>query len=257
MHSRPLMLLVVTYFVLALVGAPTSGQEAATRPAPQRFRELLRVGDTVLLRSVADSAAYYLELLTPQQAKEVNTAYATYNELAKRRDTIKASLETEGQLSERASLFVEQQKLETEMTAVSSARRSGPYAYEIAQVGEDFVSFKKPSTESFVPLHSIRNIYRRDTVTPRFPPNFGRRSSARSSELKRIEIRLKNTRAPVVAAVVNKTYPDLKTKVTGDAESNSLVIEADAATSQQLSALVRVLDKAFPDTTSPRDENGR
>lgn len=248
MNSRSLMTFIAMCIPL-LSAAAALGDETEAGRTRTRFTQLLHVGESVLLRTVNEHPAYTIQLLSDEQAEEIKTAYTAYLELRQRRDAIEAQLDTEARLDERATLFVQHQKLGVEISNVSEAKSLGIYAYEISQVGEDFVTLKTPRIERFVPLHSIRDMFRTDRL-----PSYRRNSSRRSSVDLRVGLRkttrLKNKTAAEVAAAVRKVYPDSKAELTVDAASNSLILVGDRTSVTQIEELVGILDAELPEPTA-------
>jgi len=253
MNSRHFIYAVTTCILLTTTIA-TVAEETTT---VNRFSQLLQVGQAVLLRPSRDHPMYSIQLLSRQQSVEIQTAYDKYVELRKQRDGISTQLETEKQLSEWADFFLKMQSPETEISIHSNTYRLAVYAYEVAHVGEDFVTLEKPQKQKIVPLRSIREINRNESLGSSRFAWISSRSSRNSAARRITKIRLKHTRAAEVAEVVNRIYPDPTREMVVDTDSNLLFITASADSTRKIERLVDILDADVSDTKSSTDEANR
>ena len=202
-------------------------------PPPARFRDLLKPGQMVGVIATEANSAYSLTIFGDEQAQTIRGERTENDELQKQVDRITRQLEMESRLAERADLLVARNELQTKLSrpTIVGSRQYGTI-YEVSHVGEDYLALDGNNLQRYIPLHSIRSLFRRENLSPqrrfssssayraRSASGFGPRSSGGN------QIELAHIDAAKAAEVLRKVFAEPKCEFAFDAASNVLIISS-------------------------------
>lgn len=253
MNSRPF---IMTTIVLLAATGPAFGDDAAAAKAPDCFAQLLKVGESVLLISSNDATLYTIQLLSREQAVELRAKRAEYLNLEERFAGVQTQLGSEKGLAERAALYLQAKMLNEEISSFSYSNRLAGLAYEVAHVGQDFVTLTKPDKEKSVPLRSIREMNRSESLDSVLPARPSRGRLGAFDQLTNIEYRLEHTSVADVAKIVREFYPDPMIELQVNERTNTLVLTGNRDALSEIGGLIKTLD-AVPKAKSPTKQPQR
>ena len=171
-----------------------------------------------------------------EQQAEVEEFAAIEEEKRKLLTRVELRLKMEERLEQRAKLLFEKYVLEREVArARSYVTSSIRVYYEVAHIGDDYVSLKKGTRDMYVPLRSINSMFRGEQL-----PTPSRRSQRRGSTSRVVTLRHMDPLE--VSKVVSKLFEDQPVKIMVGSKENSIAIEGEHAVLDRVQDLIRNLD---------------
>lgn len=237
-----------TTCVCLVLASMAAGQESDDPIKPGRFRSLIAVKQTVLLKTSTNSQLT-IQLLSDEQLKRLESKDAEQAEMMQRLGSIDKLLKQDQGLENLAALLKERQELQSNQSRSAMSQRMVGTRYLVTHVGEDYVALSRGGSERFVPFASIRYMYRSETLesTIRFPAGRGRSSRGASSAAQSTRIRLDNAKATELVKVIKKLYSDIDLKITVESDGNTLSLESEDAQLRPIEQLIKSLDERVVD----------
>lgn len=231
---------------LAVLFANTSLAQGEEKPQLGKFRDIIRKGQPIYLRSSQNNPFYTVQILTDEQAETLRTEQKETQANRKRIDEVTAKLKSEKSLQGQATLLLEQDRLESEIIRTQRPTRPTSLTYyEVQWVAGDYMALKRNGVEKYVPFRSIISIEKRDAL-PATRNSTGRSSSSYrrtpTAVQQRVALQFQYLKATEVAAVINKVFADSKFEMQVDEAANQVTITALSPLGRQIQILVQRLD---------------